>query len=166
MSYIEILFRCVGLIYLAGSYFGLRAVLSSASIERSAGASFTAEERAVGHKRRIFIGAMMITTATSGAALLLMSELAVPTFFAALAIQAVWLVSARHFYTANDDSERQGTRQSVHAALVYAVVTLGVVWLWRGGRLLAWDDGFTLAMIIANTVALGGWFVYHLTRQD
>lgn len=162
MDPIDIFFRFVGLFYLVAAWFALRAMLMDSLLDKALAAITLSKEDPKERLRRQIIGAATVVMGTGGAALLLMSALALPLFAASLAAQGVWIAGARRLVIPAEDDDAQSVRQLVRSTLLYAAATLGVVWLWRAGRLGPWDDLLVAAAVAAAAAGLGGYFVYHL----
>ena len=165
MDIIDLLFRGVGLFYLVGAYFGLRAILMDSVLDKALAALSAAPEDPTEKHRRYLMGALTVGFGAGGAALLMMSILALPLFLLALAAQIIWLAGARRLFVRAEDDDPQSARQVANAAVLYAAATLGVVWLWWTGRLGPWDDPLVIAATLVATLGLGGWLVYHLAWQ-
>lgn len=162
MDPIDLLFRGVGLFYLAASYFALRAILMDSVLDKAIAAISLSGEDPKERLRRQIVGTATVAFGAGGAALLLLSTLALPLFLANLAAQGIWLAGARRIVIPAEDDDAQSVRQLVMSTLLYAAATLGVVWLWRAGRLGPWDDPLAAALVAAAAAGLGLYFVYHM----
>ncbi len=162
MDAIDVVFRLAGAFYLFAGWFGLRAILMDSLLDKALAAISSGSEDQTEKRRRWFIGIMTIAVGASGAALLAMSRWALPLFLFAAASQALWIAGARRFFIAKEDDDDSGRRQVVNAAILYGAVTVGVVWLWREGRLLPWDEPLGVVATTLAASGLGLWFVYHM----
>lgn len=159
MDPIDILFRAVGLFYVLAGWLGLRAVVMDAMLDKAIAAiGSSAEDPKEVSKRRV-LACFSTMIGASGAALALLSFWALPLFLANIVLQAVWVAWARRFLVDTDEGDdARGRRQVINAAIVYAVATAGVVWLWREGHLGPWDDPVAVLGVLAVAAGLAIWF--------
>ena len=162
MDTIDIVFRLAGVFYLFAGWFGLRAVLLDSVLDKALAALSAGKEDPSERRRRWIVGISTVVIGACGAALLLMSRWALPLFLLSTLAQAVWIAGARRFFISEEEDEETSRRQVVNAAIIYAAVTIGVVWLWREGRLLPWDEPLGVAGTALAASGLLIWFVYHM----
>lgn len=162
MDAVDILFRLAGGFYLVAGWLGLRAILMDSVLDKALAALTMGKEDPAERRRRLVVGASTVGVGASGAALALMSFWALPLFLAGTAAQAVWIGGARRFFIAAEDDDEASRRQVVNAAILYAAVGVGVVWLWGQGRLSPWNDPPGIAGTALAAVALAAWFAYHM----
>jgi len=163
MDLIDPLFRAVGLFYVFAGYTSLRAILMDAFLDRAISALGAGREDPLEGTRRRLLGALGVSVGAGGAALALMSSWALPLFLLNTAAQALWLAGARRRFIAPQEDEESGRRQVANAALLYAVATAAVAWLWWTGRLGPWGDLAAIGGIILATAGLSFWFVVKLS---
>lgn len=163
MDVIDILFRLAGGFYLVAGWFALRAILMDSVLDKALAALSAGKEDPTERRRRWVVGTSTVAVGASGAALALMSSWALPLFLAGTAAQAVWIAGARRFFIAAEDDDEASRRQVVNAAILYAAVTVGVVWLWGQGRLSPWDDATGIAGTALAALGLALWFVHHMS---
>ena len=163
MDLIDPFFRAVGAFYLAGSYFLLRTILMDSVLDKALSALSASAEDGKEKGRRLIVGFFSVLYGAGGMALMLMSSWALPLFAASLAAQVVWLFWGRRFFIPAEEDDEASVRQIRNASILYLAATLGVVWLWRDGRLGPWDDPLAAALTATVLVGLGGWFLYHLS---
>lgn len=162
MDAIEIVFRLAGAFYVFAGWFGLRAILMDSVLDKALAALSAGKEDVSEKRRRWILGVLTVLVGASGAALLAMSSWALPLFVLCTALQAAWVGGVRRLVIAPEYDDEAGRRQVLNAAIVYGAVTIGVVWLWRTGRLLPWDEPFGVVATALAGAGLGLWFVYHM----
>ena len=145
MDGIDIVFRLAGAFYLIAGWLGLRAILLDSVLDKALAAISADTPEPAEEWRRRLLGALTILVGASGAALLFMNFWALPLFLLVTASQAVWFAGLRGLFIKPEDDDDRSRRQVANAAILYAAVTLGVVWLWRAGRLRPWDEPFGAA---------------------
>lgn len=162
MDATDIFFRLAGGFYLASGWLGLRAVLTDSVLDQALAALSGGKEDPLERRRRWIVGASIVVVGASGAALTVMSSWALPLFVASTAAQAAWIAGGRRFFIPEEEDDDASRRQVVNAAILYAAVTAGVVWLWSAGRLSPWADPLGIAAPVLATIGLGAWFVRHM----
>lgn len=140
MDIIEIVFRAVGIFYAVGALAAIRSLAFSELIDRAIDMITLKKEEPKRVVRRWLLGAGGALTGTGGVALAVMSAWAVPLFILNLAVQAGWLFWAASAFPAEDEEDAAGRRKTLNAALGYAVMAIGVVWLYRSGRLSSYGE--------------------------
>ena len=163
MDPLEFFFRFVGLFYLVGCFFALRAILMDSVLDKALSALSAGKEDPKEKGRRLVVGSFTIVFGAGGMALLLMNFWALPLFLGSLAAQIVWLFWARRFFIPAEEDDAASVNQLRNSSILYAAATLGVVWLWREGALGPWDDPLAAALVAAVAVGFAGWFFYHLS---
>lgn len=163
MDPLDIFFRAVGAFYLAGSYFALRAVLMDSVLDKALSALTLSPEDGREKGRRLAVGFFSVLFGAGGMALMLLNFWALPLFLASLAAQVVWLFWGRRFFIPVEEDDAASVNQLRNSSTLYAVATLGVVWIWQSGRLGPWDDPLAAALTAATLLGLGGWFLYQLS---
>lgn len=139
-SVLDVVLQLAGLFYAFAGYVGVRAVhqarlLDAALDELSA--EFSAPKTPVReHRRMLWLLAGALLTLAGGVALLLQADIAAWIFFGSAAMQFVYLLGAAPYYfdqtTKPDGPGRQGSN---NAAILYAVVTVCVLWASQNGHL-------------------------------
>lgn len=162
MDLIDIVPRLAGLFYVFAGYASLRAIIMDAFLDRALSALGSAAEDPTEAARRRVLGTFSVGVGAGGAALALMSFWALPLFVSGAVLQALWLAWIRGFFITPEEDDEQSRRQVANAAVIYAVATVGVIWLWWAGRLGPWDDMVAIAGTVVAAACLGGWFLYQL----
>jgi hypothetical protein len=99
-------------------------------------------------------------TLASGAALAVLSSLALPLFLANTLVQGGYLLWAARAFPPADADEAKGRRQTQNAFVVYAAVSAFVVWLSIRDGLRAWPqnlEAMAIDVAVIAGVTLGGW---------
>ena len=165
MDVIDIVFRLIGVFYAFGGLVAIRAAALDVVLDRAI-SMITLKPRPRREAVRAWLlGAGAVVTLASGVALAALSQWAVPFFLIGTTLQIVWLFWARHAFPPEDADDQLGRRQTTNAALGYAVVLLGVVWLANAGRLAPFDaTGPAIAIGVAAIAGLAylarslGWW--------
>lgn len=157
MDLVEIFFRATGAFYLFAGHVAARAMLVGAVTDRMI--AILAEDREPeGAGRHLVLAISVVVTATSGAALALMSFWAMPLFVAGAVAHMSWVVFASPDTAPSRGSEaRSERRRTVRAAIIYAIVSLGVLWLWSDGRLGPADDALSAGLVCATAIYFAAW---------
>lgn len=129
----ELVARAVGLFYLAGGLFAVRAFAQELWLDR---ALLAIQPSANGRAERaatvlLLLGAVL--TAFAGLALLLLSAASSALFVANLAFQIGYQLWARRWHPAVDAAAQLGRRRAINAAALWAILTAGVVGLQATG---------------------------------
>lgn len=127
--------RAVGLFYLVGGLFTLRAGRMEAFLDT---AIASIEARPADRAERLRGGSMMIIgalTALSGLLLLLLLKTALYAFLANAAWQGAYLAWAARALPPSSPLAAEGRRRTVNAFIVWLVMTALVLLLFEQGRL-------------------------------
>ena len=163
MDPIDLLFRAVGAFYVLAGWLGLRAIAMDALLDKAIAAiGSTAEDPKEAARRRI-LACFTVAIGASGAALALLSIWALPLFLANTAFQAAWIAGGRMKFIDAADDDAASRRQLTNAAILYALATAGVVWLWWQGGLHPWNDPAAIIGIIVACTGLTIWYVRALS---
>ncbi|SMQ72841.1 hypothetical protein SAMN06295905_2135 [Devosia lucknowensis] len=155
MVAVEIGLRLGGAFYVFAGFLVMRMVVMDRTMDQMLSAlTLEAQPGSEAHKRWLWaISGMVITL--GGAALMVLSLWALPLFSLGLATQVIYLGWARSALVPDGDDARKGRSQTINAAVVYAVVTIGVFAAAWSGLLRPWFDIWALAIPLAGIVLLG-----------
>lgn len=168
MEIAEIALRFIGVLYALGSFAAIHMMAMSELLSRAIAMIDLKQNTGSAAFRRWVERFSAVQAGTSGVALAMLSQWAVPLLFLSTALQLVWLFWARHAEQSNGSRARRGQNRSTNAALGQAVVLLGVVWLANEGRLAPFADPVAGAAILAAAAALSAYLAYrlHLAGMD
>ena len=162
MDVIDIVFRLVGVFYAFGGMVAIRTMVLDAALDRALAMITLKPEPARAIARRWLLGAGAVLTGVSGVALAALSQWAVPLFLVGTTLQIVWLFWARHAFPPEDADDARGRRQTTNAALGYAIVLLGVVWLANADRLAPLDQPAPGVAILLALIAFPAYLLHGL----
>jgi hypothetical protein len=150
----------IGAFYVAGGYLATRAALMSRLIDNAISA--IAMEKP--SKAATLKSAWLLTTAVlvlaGGAALLILSQLAVPLFVVSAASQAAYVyVLAPRLIDKNDPPDEAGRRRTRNALYLYLIATAFVLLSALGGSLFP-PAGNSSAAWLAFVAIVGGHLAY------
>jgi hypothetical protein len=114
------------------------------------------------------LSAGAVLTLASGAALAILSPLALPLFAANVVVQGGYLLWATRAIPPEDALAAQGRSQTRNAFVIYCVATAFVVWLSAQGQLRPWSAGMTDLLIdlgIVVAAVVGVWGFIHMPRK-
>lgn len=114
------------------------------------------------------LSAGAVLTLASGAALAILSPLALPLFAANVVVQGGYLLWAARAIPLQDASEAKGRAQTRNAFVIYCAAAAFVAWLSTQGHLRPWSAGMTALLIdgaIVAAVVLGTWAFIHMPRK-
>ncbi len=164
MTDLDILARFMGALYIYGGYAALKMML----FDREMDGLLTLLEMKPRHPRegtrRLLLTTGAILTGFSGMALLTLSMWAAPLFVLGLIAQIVWLIWAQIYYRPEDEAEARGRRQTIIAALLYAVVTVFVLRGAQDGSLLPWNAPLPLVALAGLGLA-GGIYIFNTKKK-
>ena len=125
--------RALGLFYVLGGLFALRAARMNSLLDKALSAIELNPVPAVEKVRAAGLWTSVILTPASGLALLLLSRWAAWLFVLNLVLQAAYLVWASIWLKPEDALEEKGRRQTINAALSWTFATAAVLWwTWTG----------------------------------
>ena len=165
MDATDIFFRLAGGFYLFAGWFGIRAIAMASVLDKALAALSAGKEDPTERRRRWIVGMSTVIVGASGAALVVLSNWALPLFVASTAAQAAWIAGGRRFFISEEEDDEKSRRQVVNAAILYGAVTVGVVWLWSAGRLAPWEDPLGIAAPLLAAAGLGAWLVRQLAWE-
>lgn len=145
----EIIARLIGAFYLFGGVLVVRTIGLDDVLDRALAALKAGRPGVNRGLKPVMVGLIGVLTGTGGAALALLSALAVPLFLACLIVQALWFAASPRLLTGDDLPSDTGRNQSRNAMVIYAAATAFAIWLWHDGRLAPWDNwvGFVVLAI-------------------
>jgi hypothetical protein len=114
------------------------------------------------------LSAGAVLTLASGAALAILSPLALPLFAANVVVQGGYLAWATRAIPPEDASSARGRSQTRNAFVIYCVAAAFVAWLAMQGHLRPWSAGTTALLIDGGIVAaavLAAWAFIHMPRK-
>lgn len=162
MDLLELFFRAIGATYLLAGYLRARAVIFE-SIGHRAQAAFAAEPTSRNLTRYSVPSVGIVIVSSGGVALLLMSFWALPLFIAGFLTNIGWFAWA-HRTPVSSVSEAEVV-QAANTNMIYAVAMLGVVWLWRHGRLGSHDEPVSLGVVGITAICFAAWLLHDLSIQ-
>lgn len=167
MTLTEIILRLIGAFYVFAGYIVVRAALTSRVMDQAlAGISGTKPTPVENAQSLWNLGAAVLVFA-SGAALMLLVDIAVWLFLVSATGQAVYLFwLAPSYFDAVDPPDPRGRQQSTNAFYIYSAATALVVWASVTGRLVGWQDVPVplLALAAGAVAALAGYAVWMYVR--
>jgi hypothetical protein len=126
----------IGAFYVAGGFLATRAALTSRFIDRAIAAIAMEPVDRRETQRYAWLLTASVLILAGGAALLVMSQLAVPLFVVSAAGQAAYIyVAAPHYFDKADPPDERGRRATRNAFFVYMAATAFVVLSALGGSL-------------------------------
>ena len=161
MDLVDLTFRAAGAFYLFAGHIAARGMLMEAVTDRMI-ATLVEEEDMPSSGKHSLLGAGVVLTGTSGVALMLMSFWALPLFLANVGVQFGWIGLALWKHPPRDAEAVRGRRRTINAAVLYALVALGVLWAWEEGRLGDYDDALAAGIVTGAAVYFAGWLVRDL----
>jgi hypothetical protein len=110
------------------------------------------------------LSAGAVLTLASGAALAILSPLALPLFASNVVVQGGYLLWATRAIPPEDAASARGRAQTRNAFIIYCVATAFVVWLAAEGHLRPWaallvDVGIVVAAVV------GAWAFINMPRK-
>ncbi|MBJ3783212.1 hypothetical protein [Devosia sediminis] len=154
LTALEIGLRMVGVFYVLAGFLAMHGAVSDRMMDLMLSALTLEPQPAREGQRRALWTVSALAIAMGGGALMALSLWAVPLFLVGLGTQAFYLVWARTAYPPENADEEKGRRQTINAALLYAVATLGVVAAASAGLLRPWLDPWALAAPAAGLFLL------------
>lgn len=160
----DLLVRGLGAFYLVGGLLVLRALAMSRFMDMALAAlQGVSQKRALLRSVLLAIGGIL--TVTSGLALLLLHEAALPLMLANVAMQILWLVVAGRWFPPEDEDDRRGRLSTMRATATFAGATLLVLWLERSGKLVFAADAVSSSTVALAGLGLLGWQVYAINKE-
>ncbi|UYO01189.1 MAG: hypothetical protein KIT02_08320 [Devosia sp.] len=152
-----VLLRLLGGFYVFAGLAAMRAAAADRMMDLMLSAITLKPQPPREAQRRILWVISALAIGMGGAALVVLSIWAIPLFAAGLATQAFYLAWARGAYPPETPDEEKGRRQTINAALLYAVATAAVAAAGWAGLFNPWTDPWALiapatGLFIAATV--------------
>lgn len=114
------------------------------------------------------LSAGAVLTLASGAALAILSPLALPLFASNVVVQGGYLLWATRAIPPEDAASARGRAQTRNAFIIYCVATAFVAWLAAEGHLRPWSADVTALLvdvgIVVGAVA-GAWAFINMPRK-
>lgn len=150
----------IGAFYVAGGYLATRASLMSRIIDNAIAAIAMEKPSAAATFKSAWLLTGAVLILAGGAALLILSQLAVPLFLVSAAGQAAYIyVLAPHLIDKDDPPEEAGRRSTRNAFFLYVIVTAFVLLSALGGSLYAPSATSSVAWF-AFLAIVGGHLAY------
>lgn len=114
------------------------------------------------------LSAGAVLTLASGAALAIMSPLALPLFASNVVVQGGYLLWATRAIPPEDDASARGRAQTRNAFVIYCFAAAFVAWLAAEGHLRPWSAGTSAVLVDAGIVAAaiaGAWAFIYMPRK-
>lgn len=156
----DIVLRVIGGFYAFAGYVATRAALTSNLIDQ-AFAALTVQATAARERHQtlwLFCGAILVLA--SGAALLLLLDIAVWLFIASALAQAAYLfLAAPRYFDVDDPPDANGRRQTTNAFVLYTAATAYVIWAAYTGKLVNLMD-LPWQLPVVTAAAVSGYVLY------
>jgi len=114
------------------------------------------------------LSAGAVLTLAGGAALAILSPLALPLFASNAVVQGGYLLWATRAIPPEDEASARGRAQTRNAFVIYCFATAFVAWLAAEGHLRPWSAG-TIALLIdlgiVSAAIAGTWAFIHMPRK-
>lgn len=159
-STLEIVFRLLGLFYVASGVLVVRALAVGVTADAIHAALMGGAPHPAERIREIWLAAGSVVIAAGGLSLMLVLDAAAVLFALGTLQQLVYLfVVAPRFLDPYDAPDPAGRTQTRNAALIHLAVTVAVVAAAATGSLRPWhaEPGWLLAAAIAAVVAGAVW---------
>lgn len=166
MDIVEVVFRAVGIFYAIGALAVIRSLTFSELIDRAIDMIALKKEEPKRIVRRWLLGTGGALTGTGGVALAVMSAWAVPIFILNLAVQAGWLFWAASAFPVEDEEDVAARRKTLNAALGCALMAVGVVWLFRSGRLSDYGEPISAGLTALAAVFYLALLIHQLSFRS
>ncbi len=126
MAIAEIVLRLVGGFYVFAGLASMRAIALDKMMDQMLSAISLKPQPAIEAQKRALWLVSTLAIGMGGAALVVLNAWALPLFCIGLATQALYLLWARRTMVPETELEARGRRQTINAALLYAVAMLAV----------------------------------------
>lgn len=139
-SVLDAALQLAGLFYAFAGYVGARAVhqarLLDAALDELSDEFHQERTPPREHSRMLWLLGGALVMMAGGLALLLQLEAAAWIFFVSASLQFIYLLAAAPLYfDSGGPQENRGRQRSVNAAILYAAVTVFVLWALQSGHL-------------------------------